>query len=44
MYVLNPEYISRLFNTGLGNVLLGGAIVSMVIGFAWMKKIIDIEI
>lgn len=44
MYVLNPEYISRLFNTGLGNVLLGAAVVSMGIGFAWMRKIINIEI
>lgn len=44
MYVLNPEYISRLFNTGLGNFLLGLAVVSMGIGFAWMKKIINIEI
>ncbi len=44
MYVLNPEYIGRLFETGVGNILLVVAVISMLIGFYWMKKIIDIEI
>jgi tight adherence protein B len=44
MYVLNPEYIGRLFETGVGNVLLIVAAISMLAGFYWMKKIIDIEI
>jgi tight adherence protein B len=44
MYALNPEYISKLFNDTLGNILLGLAIVAMGIGFYWMKRIIDIEI
>jgi tight adherence protein B len=44
MFVLNPEYMSSLFETTLGNVLLGIAIVSMLIGFAWMRQIIKIEI
>jgi len=44
MYVINPEYISQLFKTTLGNILLGVALVAMGIGFFWMKKIIDIEI
>jgi tight adherence protein B len=44
MFVINPEYTSKLFNDTLGNILLGGAVVMMIIGFVWMKKIIDIEI
>lgn len=44
MYMMNPGYVSKLFTDTLGNILLGLAIVSMGIGFFWMKKIIDIEI
>jgi len=44
MFVINPDYTSKLFNDTLGNIMLGGAIVAMLIGFVWMKKIIDIEI
>jgi tight adherence protein B len=44
MFVINPDYTSKLFTDTLGNILLGVAVVSMIIGFVWMKKIIDIEI
>jgi tight adherence protein B len=44
MYVMNPQYLSKLFEPGLGYFLIGGAIVAMLIGFAWMKKIITIEV
>jgi tight adherence protein B len=44
MWVLNPDYVGRLFDTTVGNIMLGAAIVAMAIGFFWMKKIIDIEI
>ena len=44
IYILNPEYIQRLFDTTIGNILLVVAGISMLIGFFWMKKIIDIEI
>ena len=44
MWVMNPDYISALFSPGLGYTLLGLAAVSMLIGFAWMKKIITIEV
>jgi tight adherence protein B len=44
MYVMNPEYMSKLFTDTLGNILLGGSVVAMLVGFVWMKKIIDIEI
>ena len=44
MYVMNPDYIGGLFEETLGNILLGLAIVSALIGFAWMKKCITIEV
>lgn len=44
LYTMNPEYIGRLFETGLGQIMLGLALVSMAAGFAWMFKIIKIEI
>lgn len=44
MYVLNPEYVGVLFTDALGIGMLIAAVVSMLIGFLWMKKIITIEI
>jgi tight adherence protein B len=44
MFMINPEYTNKLITDTLGNILLGVSIVSMIIGFIWMKKIIDIEI
>lgn len=44
MWVMNPDYIARLFTPGLGYALLGMAVVAMLIGFAWMKKIITVEV
>ncbi|MFZ4519777.1 MAG: type II secretion system F family protein [Microthrixaceae bacterium] len=44
MFVMNPEYIAKLFEPGLGYVLLGAGVIAMLIGFAWMKKIITIEV
>lgn len=44
MWVINPSYMSKLFEPGLGYILLGLAAVAMLIGFAWMKKIITIEV
>ncbi|MFM7068489.1 MAG: type II secretion system F family protein, partial [Actinomycetes bacterium] len=44
MWVMNPDYIARLFTPGLGYTLLGISVVAMLIGFAWMKKIITVEV
>jgi tight adherence protein B len=44
MWLSNPEYMGPLGSTTMGHVLLGLATVSGLIGFAWMKKIINIEI
>ncbi len=44
MYVINPEYVGVLIEETLGNIMLGLGVTAALIGFAWMKKIIDIEI
>ena len=44
MWVMNPEYIGRLTQDTIGMILLVVAGLSMLIGFAWMKKIINIKI
>ena len=44
MYILNPEYVGVLFTDPVGIGMLIAAIVAMVVGFLWMRKIIDIEI
>jgi tight adherence protein B len=44
MYVINKSYMNVLFTDSMGTVMLVAAAVAMLIGFAWMKKIIDIRI
>jgi len=43
MWVMNPEYISKLFS-GTGLILLVASIFMMLVGFVWMKKTITIEV
>lgn len=42
-YVLNKDYILVLFNTTIGRVLLGLAIFNQIIGWLFIRKIIQIE-
>ena len=44
LWTINPDYIGRLFEHTLGQIMLGASLVSMAVGFAWMFKIIKIEI
>jgi tight adherence protein B len=44
MFAINRDYINKLFNTGLGQAMLGGSTVLALAGFIWMKKIVEIEI
>ncbi|MCU1351282.1 MAG: putative type secretion system integral rane subunit [Acidimicrobiales bacterium] len=44
MWVINPVYMNPLISTGMGKIMLGVAVTSALIGFAWMKKTITIEI
>ena len=44
LWSVNPDYIGRLFDVTMGQVMLGAAFVMMVVGYTWMMKIIKIEI
>lgn len=44
LFVLNPEYMRVLFDDTLGQIMFAVACVSALLGFAWMKKIININI
>jgi tight adherence protein B len=44
MMAVNRDYISKLFDTGIGQAMLGGSVLLALAGFAWMKKIVEIEI
>jgi tight adherence protein B len=44
IYLLNPEYGSRMFVHPMGRLMLGIAFVMQIIGFLWIRKIINIDI
>lgn len=44
MYVLNPDYMSLLWDSGIGQVMLAVGAVLMAGGFFWMSKIVKIDI
>ena len=44
MFAVNPDYIGVLFTTRIGLFMLGGALVLLVLGILWMRKIVDIDV
>jgi tight adherence protein B len=44
MYVINREYITVLFTETIGQIMFGGGLLLALVGFYWMKKMIEIEI
>jgi tight adherence protein B len=44
MAAVNPSYIGLLVTTTIGWVMLGTAIVLMVLGILWMRKIVNIDV
>ncbi|MGH7578682.1 MAG: type II secretion system F family protein [Gemmatimonadales bacterium] len=44
IYSLNPSYITLLFTDPLGKLLVLMAVVFQIIGFLWIRKIVNIEI
>jgi tight adherence protein B len=42
--MLNPPYMKLLFTHPIGKLLVFLAVVMQVVGFLWIRKIIDIEI
>jgi tight adherence protein B len=44
MLAVNPEYIALLFTTQIGLFMTGTAVVLLVLGILWMRKIVDIDV
>jgi len=44
IYSLNPSYTMLLFTDPMGKLMLLTAVIFQIIGFLWIRKIIDIEI
>lgn len=44
IFLLNREYVLLLFTHPLGKVMLVAAIVFQIMGYLWIRKIVDIEI
>jgi tight adherence protein B len=44
MWLMNPEYINKLFTESMGQALMGLAVLSATIGLLWMKKVITINV
>jgi tight adherence protein B len=44
LYMLNPSYMSILFTDPVGKILVGVGISMQLVGFLWIRKIINIEI
>ena len=44
MFVLNPHYMHPLFHDAIGQIMLGLAVVMMIIGFIWMRQVVQIDV
>lgn len=44
MWGMNPDYMRPLFHKSIGQALLIGATLLALVGFYWMKKVIEIEV
>jgi tight adherence protein B len=44
LWVLNPEYMLPLLQEDTGRYLLAGAAVFQVVGYLWIRRILDIEL
>ncbi|MCP5032829.1 MAG: hypothetical protein GY939_13590 [Actinomycetia bacterium] len=44
MWIMNPEYVGLLFSEVMGNIMLGMGVVSALVGLAWMKKVITVDV
>ena len=44
IFLLNPDYIATLFREPVGQVMLVTALILQLLGFLWIRRIVDIEI
>ncbi len=42
--VLNREYMMLLFGTGFGRILVAAAVTMQILGYLWIRRIVNIEI
>jgi len=40
----SPEYLTALYQSKMGLMMIGGSVFMMIIGILWMKKIVNIEV
>ncbi|MBW3595218.1 MAG: VWA domain-containing protein [Actinobacteria bacterium] len=41
---VNPDYLSLLFNTGLGLLMTGVSVIMLGLGVLWMRKVVKIDV
>jgi tight adherence protein B len=44
IYFLDREYIMLLYTETMGRYLVIAAVIMQIIGYLWIRKIVDIEI
>jgi tight adherence protein B len=44
IYLIEPPYLEVLFNETVGRLLLAVGLTLQIIGYFWIRKIVDIEI
>jgi tight adherence protein B len=44
LWLLQPKYMNALFDEAIGIIAIVGAAIASVIGWFWLRKIIDIEV
>jgi tight adherence protein B len=44
MFAVNPGYVTLLFTSQIGLIMLGTGGVLLVLGILWMRKIVDIDV
>jgi tight adherence protein B len=44
LYIINKDYVGRMFRDPCGLIMLGVAVIMIVIGFLIIRKIVDIEV
>lgn len=44
IFLLNPDYIGPLFSEPIGKMMIWAAVILQLMGFFWIRKIVDIEI
>lgn len=43
MQIVNPDYISLLYTTFIGQLMFGGGLILMALGAVWMKNLVNVR-